>query len=65
MIFWILFVIILVGFFVYGLYMNYSVVKSLDCVDGRIVVLRDNGDIFVELDFDIDDIEDGLVFSKE
>lgn len=45
--------------------MSYSVVKSLECVDGRIVVQRDNGDIFVELDFDIDDIEDGLVFSKE
>lgn len=45
--------------------MNYSVVKSLDSVDGRIVVQRDDGDIFVELDFDIDDIEDGLVFSKE
>lgn len=59
------FAIILVGFLVYGLYMNYSVAKSSDRVDGRTVVQRDNGDTFVELDSDIDDTEDGSVSSKE
>lgn len=59
------FAIILVGFLVYGLYMNYSVAKSSDRVDGRTDVQRDDGDTFVELDSDIDDTEDGTVSSKE